>query len=86
MFPRKLIDFALKASKELLVSSGEQVLLHGDLHHYNILSSARNSWLAIDPKGGIGEREYEICALMRNPGSNLITTICHLARAEYFER
>ncbi len=73
--PKKLIDFSLVTSKELLVSSGEQVLLHGDLHHSNILSSTRNHWLAIDPKGVIGEREYEICAFMRNPGPHLLTTM-----------
>lgn len=75
VFPKELVDFALGASKELLSSSGEQVLLHGDLHHFNILSSDRNSWLAIDPKGVIGEREYEICAFMRNPGPQLLTTM-----------
>lgn len=74
-FPKKLIDFSLVTSKELLASSGEQVLLHGDLHHFNILSSARNFWLAIDPKGVIGEREYEICAFMRNPWPQLLTTM-----------
>lgn len=74
-FPKKLIDFSLGASKELLASSGEQVLLHGDFHHFNILSSVRNSWLVIDPKGVIGEREYEICAFMRNPGPQLLTSM-----------
>jgi streptomycin 6-kinase len=75
IFPQKLVDFSLAASKELLASSGEQVLLHGDLHHFNVLSSARNSWLAIDPKGIIGEREYEVTAFMRNPGPQLLTTM-----------
>jgi len=56
-----------------LASQGEPVLLHGDLHHYNILSSQREPWLAIDPKGVIGEREYEIGALMRNPISKKLT-------------
>lgn len=73
--PKQLIDFSLVASKELLTSSGEQVLLHGDLHHFNILASARTCWLAIDPKGVIGEREYEICAFLRNPGPYLLTTM-----------
>jgi len=42
------------------------VLLHGDLHHYNILQH-QSEWLAIDPKGIIGEREFEIGAFLRNP-------------------
>lgn len=73
--PKKLIDFSLITSKELLASSGEQVLLHGDLQHFNILSSKRKYWLAIDPKGVIGEREYEVCAFLRNPSPYLLTTM-----------
>jgi streptomycin 6-kinase len=42
-------------------------LLHGDLHHYNVLLDANRGWLAIDPKGVIGELEYEVGAVLRNP-------------------
>ena len=31
-----------------------QILLHGDLHHWNVLRDAANGWMAIDPKGVIG--------------------------------
>ena len=53
------------------------MLLHGDLHHGNILSAARESWLAIDPKGLAGEAEYEVGAFVRNrllpkPGPELL--------------
>jgi streptomycin 6-kinase len=51
---------------ELCDSMGEEVVLHGDLHHENILRSG-DGWVAIDPKGVIGEREYETGALLRNP-------------------
>ena len=30
------------------------MLLHGDLHHQNILLSEQRGWIAIDPKGVIG--------------------------------
>ncbi len=59
-FPKKLIDRAQAISKELLASMGPLVLLHGDLHYANILLSDKHGWLSIDPKGVIGEREYEI--------------------------
>lgn len=72
-FARSLVDKARQFAYELHQDSGDTVLLHGDLHHYNILSSGRQPWLAIDPKGVIGEREYEIGALLRNP----IPTIAH---------
>ena len=43
-----------------------QVPLHGDLHHDNILSSDRG-WLAIDPKGLVGDPAYEVANAFRNP-------------------
>ena len=42
-------------------------MLHGDLQHYNVLFDSNRGWLAIDPKGVIGEIEYEIGAVLRNP-------------------
>ena len=67
--PKKLIHDAILMSEELLSSLGEVVLLHADLHHDNILSASRQPFLAIDPNGIFGEREYEIGAFMRNPYS-----------------
>ncbi len=52
---------------ELIGSMAEPVLLHGDLHHENILSAERQPWLALDPKGVVGEPAYEVGALLRNP-------------------
>ncbi len=66
-FPDYLVDAAEAIFAEFIPSQGERVLLHGDLHHWNILSGTRHPWLALDPKGVIGEREYEIGALLRNP-------------------
>ena len=42
-------------------------MLHGDLHHDNIVFDEQRGWLAIDPKGLLGEREYEFGAMLRNP-------------------
>ncbi len=41
--------------------------LHGDLHHENTVAAQRRPWLAIDPKGVVGEPAYETGALLRNP-------------------
>jgi streptomycin 6-kinase len=65
-FPEPLVARAEALSAELLANSTAEVVLHGDLHHFNILQSARG-WLAIDPKGVIGEPAYEAGALLRNP-------------------
>jgi streptomycin 6-kinase len=65
-FPRALVEEAESLFVELLASQAAPVLLHGDLHHDNILSAARAPWLAIDPKGVVGEPAYEVGALLRN--------------------
>jgi streptomycin 6-kinase len=41
-------------------------LLHGDFHHYNVLASGEGAWTAIDPKGLIGEIEYDLIQYMLN--------------------
>jgi streptomycin 6-kinase len=66
-----LIDRAQAIFAELCASQGPSVLLHGDLQHYNILSDGRRGWLAIDPKGVIGEPAFETGALLRNPVGEL---------------
>lgn len=66
-FPPRLVDAAERLFADLLASPQESVLLHGDLHHYNILAAERGPWLAIDPKGVSGEPLYETGALLRNP-------------------
>lgn len=65
-FPRQIVERAESAFHDLLETSSEPVLLHGDLHHRNILRG-RDAWLAIDPKGVIGEPAYEAGAFLRNP-------------------
>jgi streptomycin 6-kinase len=52
-------------------------LLHGDLHHYNILQDRHKSWIAIDPKGLIGDREYDVIQFLLNklPSEHLTTVI-----------
>ncbi|CAA9560843.1 MAG: Streptomycin 6-kinase (Streptidine kinase) (Streptomycin 6-phosphotransferase) (APH(6)) [uncultured Thermomicrobiales bacterium] len=63
--PADLTGRAERLFADLVASSPAPVVLHGDLHHYNILRDA-DGWLAIDPKGVAGEPAYEIGALMRN--------------------
>lgn len=66
-FSARLVEMAESLFADLLASSAEPVLLHGDLHHFNILAAGREPWLAIDPKGVSGEPAYEVGALIRNP-------------------
>lgn len=54
-------------ARSLLADPREPVVLHGDLHHDNVLDGGTRGWLAIDPKGLIGERGFDYANLFRNP-------------------
>jgi len=71
-FPTHWLDRALALFAELDASAPTTVLLHGDLHHGNILTARREPWLAIDPKGITGEPAAEIGALLLNPMPQLL--------------
>ena len=58
--PKPLVVRAEGALRELLEQRNEPVLLHGDLHPWNIISAKRHRWLAIDPKGVAGDAAYEL--------------------------
>lgn len=65
--PFQLVVEAREWYQRLVRSQQKCMLLHGDLQHYNVLFDNKRGWVAIDPKGVIGELEYEIGALLRNP-------------------
>lgn len=69
--PAALIEEAEALFADLIPSQAEPVLLHGDLHHGNILAARRRPWLAIDPKGVVGEPAYDTGALLYNPAELL---------------
>lgn len=69
--PEKIVLEAEELYRYLIDTSTEQFLLHGDLHHDNVLSATREPWLAIDPDGVIGERAHEAAAMLRNPREKL---------------
>lgn len=45
---------------------GRDVLVHGDLHHHNLLASGAG-YVAIDPKPMLGEREFDVAPFLWNP-------------------
>jgi streptomycin 6-kinase len=65
-FEPVVVPRALAVRGQLLATSLDAVLLHGDLHHDNILASERG-WLAIDPKGVSGDPAYEPATFLYNP-------------------
>jgi streptomycin 6-kinase len=70
--PTEYLQKARKLRDQLLKTAASDVLLHGDLHHDNILQNS-DDWVVIDPKGVIGEPAYEMAAFIRNPIPELLT-------------
>ena len=65
--PIDLVAAGQRVYSSLCGSQRQPRLLHGDLQHYNVLFDSDRGWLAIDPKGVVGEIEYEVGAFLRNP-------------------
>jgi streptomycin 6-kinase len=66
-----LVDIAQNLRTELLQSKEPPCLLHGDLHHFNILYGTASGWVAIDPKGVIGDPSYEPASFLLNPDPSI---------------
>ncbi|HYM14933.1 MAG TPA: aminoglycoside phosphotransferase family protein [Dehalococcoidia bacterium] len=60
------IEGLLERAAHLASDGAPLMLLHGDLHHDNIISAERAPWLAIDPKGVVGEPAWEIAPFLFN--------------------
>ncbi|MDE5411772.1 aminoglycoside phosphotransferase family protein [Alkalihalobacterium chitinilyticum] len=57
---------ALKVFTYLNATIERHWLLHGDFHPYNILLSNDGNWKVIDPKGLLGEAEYDLIQFLLN--------------------
>lgn len=91
-----LMAVGVRTARDLLAAQRDRVVLHGDLHHGNVLDfgggEGGRGWLAIDPKGLYGERAFDFVNLLRNPDDALalapgrfaaqVATIADLARLE----
>lgn len=66
-FERRLLDETIDRLRALIDTQGNQVLLHQDLHGDNILAAEREPWLVIDPKPLLGEREFAVAPIVRDP-------------------
>jgi streptomycin 6-kinase len=72
-FPAAVFERADALLAELLATAPADVILHGDHHHFNILTSQRPDdpapqWRVIDPKGLVGDPCFDICQFLFNPG------------------
>jgi streptomycin 6-kinase len=70
---RGLFAVAASTARHLLATQQDIVVLHGDMHHGNVLSFGVRGWLAIDPKGLIGERYFDYANIFCNPDHEIAT-------------
>lgn len=61
-----LVEAAEALFREMEGAGRPTVLLHGDLHHKNILQDRRGGWKAIDPKGIAGVAPMESARFIQN--------------------
>jgi streptomycin 6-kinase len=74
-FPTALVERAERLWSELEDSKAEPaILLHGDLNSGNVLSAEREPWLAIDPKGIMGEPVYDTGIFLRDPVDRILSS------------
>jgi streptomycin 6-kinase len=62
-----LFQAGLTVTEQLFEAPDRTVLLHGDIHHANVLHDPARGWLAIDAKGVIGDRGYDFANMLCNP-------------------
>lgn len=56
-----------ETAQMLLGEPSDLTVLHGDLHHDNVLDFGELGWRAIDPHGLIGERCFDFANIFTNP-------------------
>jgi streptomycin 6-kinase len=67
-----VVERAERAVTDFFAEDYTPTLIHGDFHHFNVLSSERG-WLAIDPKGVVGPAGYEVGPLLINPWDEFLS-------------
>lgn len=69
--PDPVVQRAAGVARRLLDDPMDESVLHGDIHHGNVLDFGERGWLVIDPKGLLGERAFDFANIFRNPPPTL---------------
>lgn len=62
---------AAAEARRLLASAQGDVVLHGDIHHGNVLDFGADGWLAIDPKHLHGDPAFDFANILCNPSAEV---------------
>ena len=84
----RMLSFMAEAEvlfAEVYTAERPRVLLHGDLHHLNILEDQHGQWKAIDPQGVIGVACLESARFIENHIDYQIKRNPQMSRAEIFQ-
>jgi streptomycin 6-kinase len=65
--PRRMVERAAELFDDLCADAPREAVLHGDLHHGNVLRAERDGWLAIDPSPRVGDPGFDGGAMLYNP-------------------
>jgi len=81
--PRSL-DRGAAVARELLAGPGPTAVLHGDVHHGNVLrfggGDGDDDWRAIDPKALVGDTGFDTANVLANPTPAIALRPGRLAR------
>lgn len=78
--PRRIVEQARHLARDLVADPASAgTLVHGDLHHENVLASRRDDrqsepWLVIDPKPMSGDPHYEIAPMLWNRWEEVVAS------------
>jgi streptomycin 6-kinase len=75
-----LLGRSAAIARKLLQRPEDIVVLHGDIHHGNVLDADSRGWVAIDPKRLVGERGFDYANLFCNPDRQIATAPQRLSR------
>ncbi|WP_171681561.1 aminoglycoside phosphotransferase family protein [Paenibacillus planticolens] len=64
--PPSWVENAEECLEYLIATTSENFLLHGDLHHDNILRQGEEKWAVIDPKGIVGDIHFDTIQYLLN--------------------
>jgi streptomycin 6-kinase len=72
--PRRMREQCLSLAEDLVADPASVgVIVHGDLHHHNVLAADREPWLVIDPKPMSGDPHYEPAPMLWNEWERITT-------------
>ena len=80
---RGFVHRSAVVARGLLADPWDETVLHGDLHHGNVLDFGTvqsAQWRAIDPKSLVGERGFDLANIVCNPSTAAATAPGRLSR------